>query len=408
MKILVLNCGSSSIKYQVFDMDNEHVLAKGLVERVGIDGTFIKHQKGEAPKITRDTQARDHKEGIKKVIDMLLDKEQGVITGIEEIVAVGHRVVHGGEKFADSVLITPEVLDAVKECITFAPLHNPPNLKGIEAMSDILPKVPQVAVFDTAFHQSMPPLAYLYGIPYSYYEKDRIRRYGFHGTSHRYVSKRAAQLLNRPYEKMKIITCHLGNGASIAAINGGHSVDTSMGHTPLEGLVMGTRCGDLDPALVLHIMKKDNLSIQEMDNLLNKKSGILGLSGMSSDQRDLEEGYPEKNLQNNKPMANLALEIFSYRVRKYVGAYMAVLNGCDALVFTAGVGENSPIIRDLVCRDLDFLGVKLDAAKNEKTWRGAEGDISTPDARVRTLVIPTNEELVIAEDTYEIVKKIKK
>jgi acetate kinase len=405
VKILVLNCGSSSIKYQVFDMENEHLLAKGLVERVGIDGTFIKHQKGDQPKITRDVHAKDHKEGIKDVLDILTDKEQGVFTSLAEIAAVGHRVVHGGEKFADSVLITPDVLAAVQDCVKFAPLHNPPNLKGIEAVSANLGKVPQVAVFDTSFHQSMPPLAYIYGVPYKYYEQDRIRRYGFHGTSHRFVSQRASQLLNKPYDTMKIITCHLGNGASIAAIDGGKSLDTSMGHTPLEGLVMGTRCGDLDPALVLHIMKKDGLSVDEMDNLLNKKSGILGISQWSSDQRDLEDGYPEQNLKNNKPLGNLALEIFSYRVRKYIGSYMAVLNGCDALVFTAGVGENSPIIRDLVCRDMDFLGVKLDPEKNKKTWRGAEGDISTADARVRTLVVPTNEELVIAEDTYAIVRK---
>ncbi len=405
MKILVLNCGSSSIKYQVFDMDNETLLAKGLVERVGINGTFIKHQRGDQPKITRDIAGKDHKEGITHILEILTDPEQGVFKNLDEIKAVGHRVVHGGEKFADSVLITHEVLGAVRECVKFAPLHNPPNLKGIEAMESILPNVPQVAVFDTSFHQTMPPVAYIYGLPYKYYEQDRIRRYGFHGTSHRFVSHRAAQLLNKPYEQLKIITCHLGNGASIAAIKNGKSVDTSMGHTPLEGLVMGTRCGDLDPALVLHIMKKENLTIDEMDTLLNKKAGILGISQWSSDQRDLEDGYPEQNIKNNKPLGNLALEIFAYRVRKYIGAYMAVINGCDALVFTAGVGENSPIIRDLVCRDMDFLGVKLDPEKNKKTWRGAEGDISTDDARVRTLVVPTNEELVIAEDTYAIVRK---
>jgi acetate kinase len=405
VKILVLNCGSSSIKYQVFDMDYEALLAKGLVERVGINGTFIKHQRGDQPKITRDIEAKDHKEGIQHVLEILTDADQGVFKNLDEIKAVGHRVVHGGEKFADSVLITHEVLEAVRECVKFAPLHNPPNLKGIEAIAAILPNVPQVAVFDTSFHQTMPPVAYIYGLPYKYYEQDRIRRYGFHGTSHRFVSHRAAQLLQKPYEKLKIITCHLGNGASVAAIKHGKSVDTSMGHTPLEGLVMGTRCGDIDPALVLHIMKKENLTIDEMDTLLNKKAGILGISQWSSDQRDLEDGYPEQNLKNNKPLANLALEIFAYRVRKYIGAYMAVLNGCDALVFTAGVGENSPIIRDLVCRDMDFLGVKLDPEKNKKTWRGAEGDISTADARVRTLVVPTNEELVIAEDTYAIVRK---
>jgi acetate kinase len=400
MKILVLNCGSSSIKYQMFDMSDKSVLAKGLVERVGIEGSFIKHQKGSAEKIVINTEIKDHKIGIQKVIDLLLSKEQGVLSKMEDIEAVGHRVVHGGEKFADSVLINKDVLHAIEECIVFAPLHNPPNLKGIEAMTALMPKVPQVAVFDTAFHQSMKPIAYLYGIPSEYYDKDKIRRYGFHGTSHRFVSKRAAELIKKPYEKTKIITAHLGNGASMAAIDGGYSVDTSMGHTPLEGLIMGTRCGDIDPAIVLYLMNKYNMSVKDMDNLLNKKSGVLGISGISSDQRDLEDGYPNKN-----PKANIALEIFAYRVRKYIGAYMAVLNGCDAVVFTAGVGENSPIVRMLACQNMEFLGVEIDPVKNDKTWRGVEGDVSTEKARVRTLVVPTNEELVIAEDTYGIVGK---
>lgn len=409
MKVLVLNCGSSSIKYQVFDMDNESLLAKGIVERVGIEGTFIKHQKGNGDKVTINIEPKkDHRYGIEYIIKILTDNNLGVLRDIKEIYAVGHRVVHGGEKFAGSVLINEDVMAAIRDCVKFAPLHNPPNLKGIEAISSILPGVPQVAVFDTAFHQTMPPVAYIYGIPYKYYEEDRIRRYGFHGTSHRYVSKRASEILNMPYDRMKIITCHLGNGASIAAVKNGKSVDTSMGHTPLEGLVMGTRCGDIDPAIVLYIMKKEGYSVEEMDNLLNKKSGILGISQISSDQRDLEEGYPEQNIKNGKHLANLALEIFAYRVRKYIGAYMAVLNGCDALVFTAGVGENSAIIRELVCKDMDYLGIKIDPLKNKQTVRGVEGDISTNDAKVRTLVIPTNEELVIAEDTYAIVKNLRK
>ncbi|MBF0502488.1 MAG: acetate kinase [Candidatus Riflebacteria bacterium] len=399
MNILVLNCGSSSIKYQLFNMKDQSILAKGLVNRVGMANACIDHISGRGPKIQIITDVIDHHDGIKKVFDLLVSKDHGVIGSLDEINAVGHRVVHAGEKFAGSVLLTDDVLEALRECIIFAPLHNPPNLRGIEAVSEYLPKVKQAGVFDTAFHQTMPIKAFLYALPKVFYDKDRIRRYGFHGTSHRFVSKRAAILLKKPYETLKIISIHLGNGCSMAAIDCGKSVDTSMGHTPVEGLVMGTRVGDIDPAIVLHIMKKYELAIHEVDNLLNKHSGVLGISGESNDLRDLEEGWP-----NRSPKANLALEVYSYRIRKYIGAYMAVMNGCDAIVFTAGVGENSSIVRDLVCQNLDFLGIRIDTSLNKKTVRGAEGDISTSDARVRTLVIPTNEELVIAEDTLELIE----
>ncbi|NLI75361.1 MAG: acetate kinase [Candidatus Riflebacteria bacterium] len=399
MNILVLNCGSSSIKYQLFDMRDQSVLAKGLVHRVGMSGSKIDHKKaGQSDKTVIQTEILDHKDGIKKILDLLTGEKTGVLKSLDQIDAVGHRIVHGGEKFAASVLIDENVLRAIRDCIVFAPLHNPPNLKGVEAVTEIMPKVRQVGVFDTAFHQTMKPKAFLYGLPYRFYEKDGIRRYGFHGTSHRFVSRRAAELLKKPYEKMKIITVHLGNGCSIAAIDQGVSVDTSMGHTPLEGLVMGTRCGDIDPAISLYLMKKYELSVQEVDNLLNKHSGVLGISQESNDLRDLEEGWPKRSER-----ANLALEVYAYRIRKYIGAYIATLNGCDALVFTAGVGENSPIVRGIVCKDMEFLGIEIDLQKNEVTWRGAEGDISTPNARVRTLVVPTNEELVIAQDTMEIV-----
>ncbi|MBF0407079.1 MAG: acetate kinase [Candidatus Riflebacteria bacterium] len=400
MNILVLNCGSSSIKYQLFDMRNKSVLAKGLVHRVGMNGSKIDHRKGDkGDKFTVNEEVIDHKDGIKKVLNLLICKEKGVLSSLDEIKAVGHRVVHGGEKFAGSVLIDEDVLSAVRDCIGFAPLHNPPNLKGIEAVTELMPTVKQSAVFDTAFHQTMPQKAYLYALPYMFYEKEKIRRYGFHGTSHRFVSKRAAEMLKIPYERAKIITCHLGNGCSIAAVDGGVSVDTSMGHTPLEGLVMGTRCGDIDPAIILFIMKKYELSPNEIDNLLNKHSGVQGLSGESNDLRDLEEGWP-----NRSEKANMALDVYSYRIRKYIGSYMAVMNGCNAIAFTAGVGENSPIVRSIVCKELDFLGVKIDYDLNEKTWRGVEGDISTPDAKVRTLVVGTNEELVIAEDTLDLIQ----
>lgn len=397
MKVLVLNCGSSSIKYQLFDMTNTSVLAKGLVQRVGMAGSTIDYRKGDdGKKKVYEADILDHKIGIQKIFDLLLNNEEGVLKSLSELDAVGHRIVHGGDKFSSSVLITEKVKDAIRECIVFAPLHNPPNLKGVEAVEEILPDVKQVAVFDTAFHQTMKPEAYIYALPYMFYEKHKIRRYGFHGTSHRFVASRAAKLLGKPLSELKLITVHLGNGGSVCAIDRGKSVDTSMGHTPLEGLVMGTRCGDMDPALILHIMKQYELTISEMDNLLNKHSGVLGISQMSSDLRDLEEDWPNKSER-----ANLALDVYSHRIKKYIGSYMAVLNGCDAIIWTAGVGENSPIVRSIVHREMEWLGVKLDLEKNEVTWRGAEGEITTPDSRVKVLVVPTNEELVIAQDTME-------
>lgn len=401
MKVLVLNCGSSSIKYQLFDMTTTTVMAKGLVQRVGMAGSTIDYRKGDdGKKKVYEFDILDHKIGIQKIFELLTTSEEAVLKSLEELGAVGHRIVHGGDKFSSSVLITEEVKNAIRDCIVFAPLHNPPNLKGVEAVEEILPKVKQVAVFDTAFHQTMPAEAYIYALPYMFYEKHRIRRYGFHGTSHRYVAARAAKLLGNPLSELKLITVHLGNGGSVCAINKGKSVDTSMGHTPLEGLVMGTRCGDMDPALILHIMKEYELTISEMDNLLNKHSGVLGISQISSDLRDLEEDWPKKSER-----ANLALDVYSHRIKKYIGSYIAVLNGVDAIIWTAGVGENSPIVRSIVHREMDWLGVKLDLEKNEVTWRGAEGDITTPDSKVKVLVIPTNEELVIAQDTMDCIKK---
>ncbi|NCB39191.1 MAG: acetate kinase [Erysipelotrichia bacterium] len=400
MKVLVLNCGSSSIKYQLFDMVNTSVMAKGLVQRVGMAGSTIDFRKGDdGKKKVYESDILDHKIGIQKIFDLLTSGEDPVLKSLEELGAVGHRIVHGGDKFSSSVLISDEVKNAIRDCIVFAPLHNPPNLKGVEAVEEILPTIKQVAVFDTAFHQTMPAEAYLYALPYMFYEKHRIRRYGFHGTSHRYVASRAAQLLGKPLNTLKLITVHLGNGGSVCAIDKGKSIDTSMGHTPLEGLVMGTRCGDLDPALILHIMKEYELTISEMDNLLNKHSGVLGISQISSDLRDLEEDWPNKSER-----ANLALDVYSHRIKKYIGSYIAALNGCDAIIWTAGVGENSPIVRSIVHREMDWLGVKLDIDKNEVTWRGAEGEITTPDSKVKVLVIPTNEELVIAQDTMECIK----
>ena len=399
MKVLVLNCGSSSIKYQLFDMPSQDVLCKGLAERVGNEGSRIVFRQGDdGEKKIFDFEITDHKVGIQKIFDLITDKEIGVLNSLEELDAAGHRIVHGGEKFAKSVLIDDEVKTAIKECVAFAPLHNPANLLGIEAVEEILPKLKQVAVFDTAFHQTMKPEAYIYPIPYKYYRDKKIRRYGFHGTSHKFVARRAAELLGKPLEELKLITVHLGNGCSIAAIDKGKSVDTSMGHTPLEGLAMGTRSGDLDPAVILHIMKEEKLSVPEMDNILNKQSGVYGISEMSSDLRDLEEDWP-----NMSDMANLALDVYSHRIKKYIGSYIAVLNGCDAIIWTAGVGENSPIVRSIVHKDMDWFGIKLDLDKNEVTWRGAEGEITTPDSKVKVLVIPTNEELVIAQDTLDIV-----
>ncbi len=395
MKILVLNSGSSSLKYQFINMDKEEVLAKGLVQRIGIEDSFLEHELSDGREIKIETDIPDHGKGIKLVIDALLSDEHGVVDDIDEISAVGHRVVHGGEKFADSVLINDEVIKQIEEVSELAPLHNPANLKGIKVCEKLMPNKPQVAVFDTAFHQSMPEKAYMYALPYEYYEKYGVRRYGFHGTSHKYVSKKAAELIDKPFTEAKIITCHLGNGASVAAVDGGKSVDTSMGLTPLEGLVMGTRCGDIDPAIAPFIMEKEGLTASEMDTIMNKKSGLYGVSGISNDSRDVEDAATDGNHR-----AEIALELFDYRVKKYVGAYTAAMNGVDAIVFTAGIGENSKKSRANIVNGLKYLGISLNEEANDS--RGEEVEISTPDSKVKVFVIPTNEELVIAQDTKRI------
>lgn len=401
MKILVINCGSSSLKYQLFDMTNEKVLVKGLVERIGLSGSVLS-QKRENDKYDIQEDIPNHEKAISLVTKALVDPEHGVIKSMDEISAIGHRVVHGAEDFSGSVVINDAVMESLKENIELAPLHNPPNIMGIEACQKIMPNVPQAGVFDTAFHQTMPPEAYLYGIPYEYYKKYKIRRYGFHGTSHKYVTERAAAILGKPQDKIKVITCHLGNGASIAAVKYGKSVDTSMGYTPLEGVMMGTRCGDLDPAIIFKLMKKEEWSVAQVDTFLNKQCGVLGLSGVSSDFRDIENAANEESNQR----AQMALDRFAYVVKKYIGSYMAVLNGADAVVFTAGLGENSASMRAKICTDLDSLGIKIDKDKNYT--RGVEADISTAEAKTRVLVIPTNEELMIARDTYELVSTGKK
>ena len=400
MKVLVINCGSSSLKYQVLDMTNESLLAKGLVERIGMEGSVITHEKTGMDKYKLVTPMEDHKDAIAQVLMAIQDADHGVVTSMDEIGAVGHRVVHAGEKYADSVLITEEVIKALEECVELAPLHNPPNLLGIAACKELMPTTPMVGVFDTAFHQTMPAESYLYALPYEYYTKYGVRRYGFHGTSHKYVSQRAADMLNVNINDLKIITCHLGNGASVSAIKGGKCIDTSMGFTPLEGLVMGTRSGDIDPAIVNFIAKKEGLSHEEADNVLNKKSGVLGISGVSSDFRDIEAALEEGNER-----AALALKVFAHKVRFYIGAYIAEMNGVDAIVFTAGVGENDIYMREVICQELGNLGIKLDVVKNKV--RGKETVISTEDARVKLLLIPTNEELMIARDTLNIVSKLK-
>jgi len=400
MKVLVINCGSSSLKYQVLDMTNESLLAKGLVERIGMEGSVITHEKTGMDKYKLVTPMEDHKDAIAQVLMAIQDKEHGVVESMDEIGAVGHRVVHAGEKYADSVLITEEVIKALEECVELAPLHNPPNLLGIAACKELMPETPMVGVFDTAFHQTMPAESYLYALPYEYYTKYGVRRYGFHGTSHKYVSQRAADMLNVNINDLKIITCHLGNGASVSAIKGGKCIDTSMGFTPLEGLVMGTRSGDIDPAIVNFIAKKEGLTHEEADNVLNKKSGVLGISGVSSDFRDIEAA-----LEDGNERAALALKVFAHKVRFYIGAYIAEMNGVDAIVFTAGVGENDIYMREVICREMGNLGIKLDVVKNKV--RGKETEISTDDAKVKLLLIPTNEELMIARDTLDIVSKLK-
>ena len=397
MNILVINCGSSSLKYQLIDSESEKVLAKGLCERIGIDGSAITHQPAGGDKVTTKVSMPDHTEAVKYVIEKLTDPEVGVVKSLDEIGAVGHRIVHGGEKFASSVVIDDEVLKAVEECNDLAPLHNPANLIGINSCKKIMPGVPMVAVFDTAFHQTMPKKAYLYGLPYDYYEKYRIRRYGFHGTSHDFVSNRVAEILGKKREDLKIIVCHLGNGASVSAVKNGQCVDTSMGLTPLEGLIMGTRSGDLDPAIISFIAQKENLSAEEVINICNKKSGVLGLSdGLSSDFRDLGNAAEEGNEK-----AKTALETWSYRVAKYVGAYVAAMNGVDVIAFTAGVGENNFMAREMVCEYLGYLGVTIDKEANK--IRGEEITISTPDSKTTVMVVPTNEELAIARETVRLV-----
>ena len=397
MNILVINAGSSSLKYQLLNPDTQQVLAKGLCERIGIDGKFTYKPTGKDPIKAADVAMPTHSEAIQTVLNALVDPEKGVIGSMKEIDAVGHRVVHGGEKFAKSVLITDEVMAAIEECNPLAPLHNPANIIGIKACQSLMPGTPMVAVFDTAFHQTMPAVAYTYALPYEYYKEDKVRRYGFHGTSHKYVSQRAAAMLGKPIEQLKLISCHLGNGSSITAIDGGKSVDTSMGFTPLAGLPMGTRCGDIDAGILEYLMNKYGWNIGEALNVLNKKSGVLGISGVSSDFRDLEDAASKGNAQ-----AQLALSAFSYSVKKFIGAYAAVMGGVDAIIFTAGVGENGPDTRAASVSGLEYMGVKLDPEKNQV--RGEEMDVSADGAKVRVLVIPTNEELMIAADTAAIVK----
>ena len=398
MKVLVLNCGSSSLKYQLIDMDTENVMAKGLCERIGIEGSRLKHQPEGKDAVIFDDYQESHAVSVKMVLDALTHPEYGVVKSMKEINAVGHRVVHGGEYFASSVIITDEVKAALEKCCDLAPLHNPANLIGIAACDKIMPGVPQVAVFDTAFHQTMPERAYLYALPYEYYEKYKVRRYGFHGTSHRFVSEEVCKMMDRPYDQTKVITCHLGNGGSVCAVRNGKSIDTTMGFTPLEGLVMGTRAGDVDVAAVTYLMKKEGLTADEMDNILNKKSGVLGLSGVSSDFRDIEEASGAGNTR-----AGMALDVFAYKVAKRIGAYASAMNGVDAIVFTAGLGENSGTTRRAICDYLGFMGVHIDSYNN--SLRGKAIEISATDSRIRVFVIPTNEELVIARDTKELLDK---
>ena len=395
MNVLVINCGSSSLKYQLINSESESVLAKGLCERIGIDGRLT-YQKAGCDKEVTEAPMPTHIEAIQMVLDALVNEKTGAIKSLADVNAVGHRVVHGGEKFASSVVITDEVLAAVEECNDLAPLHNPANLIGINACKELMPGVPMVAVFDTAFHQTMPEKAYLYGLPYEYYEKYKVRRYGFHGTSHSFVSKRAVEFLGLDKDNSKVVVAHLGNGASISAVVNGKCVDTSMGLTPLEGLVMGTRSGDIDPAIMEFIAKKENLDIAGVMNVLNKKSGVQGISGVSSDFRDLENGMNEGNKR-----CEAAIDVFSYRVAKYIGSYVAAMNGVDAIAFTAGIGENAPIVREKVLSYLGYLGITLDKEANGK--RGEDNVISTPDSKVKVAVIPTNEELAICRETVALV-----
>ena len=401
MKILIINAGSSSLKYQLIDMDNENVLAKGNAERIGIKDSLLTHEVIGKEKFKISKNFNDHTEAIKEVIKTLISADKGVITDMSEIGAVGHRVVHGGERFKESVLIDDEVMDAIRANIDLAPLHNPANIMGIEACMKIMPGVPMSAVFDTAFHQTMPREAFLYAIPYESYLKHGIRRYGFHGTSHKYVSLRAAQILERPIEELKIVTCHLGNGSSIAAVKHGKSIDTSMGFTPLDGLPMGTRSGSIDPAIVSYLMEKEDLTIDETSEYLNKQSGVLGISGVSSDFRDLADAAAD-----NVERAKLAFEVFNFQGKNYIGDYAAAMGGLDCVVFTAGIGENTPAIREESCQGLEFLGIKVDPVKNnsKEIQTSKEGIVSTDDTPVKVLVVPTNEELMIARETINLLK----
>lgn len=398
MNILVINCGSSSLKFQLIDSETEKCIAKGLCERIGIEGSQITYTPDGGEKEKTVTPMPDHTEAIRLVLEALTNEKTGVVKSLDEIGAVGHRIVHGGEKFAASTIITDEVMKAIEECNDLAPLHNPANLIGINACKKLMPTTPMVAVFDTAFHQTMPEEAYMYGLPYEYYEKYKIRRYGFHGTSHSYVSKKAAEVLGKKYEDLKIIVCHLGNGASVSAVKNGKCVDTSMGLTPLEGLIMGTRSGDIDPAIMEFIAHKEGKNIDEIMTVLNKKSGVYGLSNnLSSDFRDLEAGY-----NNGDAHCIRTMNTYCYRVAKYIGSYVAAMNGVDVICFTAGIGENAPLVRSLVCEHLGFLGVSIDEEANHK--RGEEIAISTPDSKTTVMVIPTNEELAIARETVSLVK----
>ena len=397
MKILVVNCGSSSLKYQLIDMDNESVLAKGGCERIGIEGSFIAHKPTGKEPVEIKSSMPTHEEAIKLVLDSLVHPEHGVIADLTEINAVGHRAVHGGEKYNKSVIITDEVVNDIENYAELAPLHNPANVIGIKTCKAVLPNVPMVAVFDTAFHQTMPDYAYMYGLNYDLYDNYKVRKYGFHGTSHKYVSEKVAEMLDKPVEDTKVIVCHLGNGSSITAVKGGKSIDTTMGFTPLDGLMMGTRSGSVDPAILAYVMKKKNISIEDMDKELNKNSGVFGISGVSSDFRDLWAARKEGNER-----ARLALDMFNYQVKKYIGQYMAVLNGLDALVFTAGIGENDFEVREAVTNDLEGIGIKIDKSKNTGL-RGKVADISAEDSKARVIVIPTNEELMIAKETLALI-----
>ena len=399
MKVLVINAGSSSVKYQLIDMTDERLLAKGLCERIGIAGGAFKHQVPGKDAYKIEVDMKNHGEAIALVVKTLTDPQYGVIQSLSEIGAVGHRVLHGGEKFSGSVVVNPKVIEAIEECCELGPLHNPHNLTGIRACEKTMPGVPQVAVFDTGFHQTMPPYAYMYALPYEYYEKYKIRRYGFHGTSHRYVSLRAAQLLGKKPEEINVVTCHLGNGSSIAAVQNGKCLDTTMGTTPLEGIIMGTRCGSIDPAIVPLLMKKEGLSPDEVDAIMNKKSGILGITGTTSDNRDVEAGSKAGN-----PRCKLVEDMLTHQLTKYVGAFSAAMGGVDAIVFTGGIGENNTSYRERVADKLGFMGVEMDKEKNAEAKLGKEMDVATAQSRVRVLVIPTNEELMIAKDTFELCK----